>query len=321
MTDTLTPPVDRWKPPLRSPGDQVKGYYDEPVLMSGPWRWLITTYFFLGGISGASYLLAAVARRFGGSAGERVARAGSMVSLLAALPSPLLLILDLGRRARFHHMLRVFKPLSPMNTGAWALTAHSAAAGLSAWHDLAAAGALPQPLRAAGDLVPAGLVEAASAPTALYFSGYTGTLLAATAIPLWAKTPLLGPLFMASAAATGTAAVDGALALAGEEGPGLGVALAAAVALEGATELVYERRLGEVAGRPLKTGTAARWLKAHRAIGVAVPLALLASPWRRARGVRVLAAAAALAGGYCLRAAIVEGGHESARDPEAALAG
>jgi hypothetical protein len=46
-----------------------------------------------------------------------------------------LLVLDLGDPLRFHHMLRVFKPSSPMSLGTWCLTIFSlpltAAAGLS----------------------------------------------------------------------------------------------------------------------------------------------------------------------------------------------
>ena len=36
-----------------------------------------------------------------------------------------LLVLDLGDPLRFHHMLRVFKPSSPMSLGTWSLTVYS----------------------------------------------------------------------------------------------------------------------------------------------------------------------------------------------------
>ena len=36
-----------------------------------------------------------------------------------------LLVLDLGDPLRFHHMLRVFKPSSPMSLGTWSLTIYS----------------------------------------------------------------------------------------------------------------------------------------------------------------------------------------------------
>ena len=37
----------------------------------------------------------------------------------------MLLVLDLGDPLRFHHMLRVFKPSSPMSLGTWSLTVYS----------------------------------------------------------------------------------------------------------------------------------------------------------------------------------------------------
>src|SRR5215212_645390 len=62
---------------------------------SGPhWKWLIIGYFFLGGIAGASYVVASVAELLGGDGNRRIARAGRYVSFAALLPCPPLLILD-----------------------------------------------------------------------------------------------------------------------------------------------------------------------------------------------------------------------------------
>ena len=307
----------RWKPPVR--GGDVDGYYGQPVLLSGPWHWLVTWYFWLGGISGVSYVVAALARWFGGPRARDVARAGHLLSLAAIAPAPALLVLDLGRKARFHHMLRVFKPLSPMNMGAWALTVFGFMSGLSAWRELADMDVLPGPLAAAGRHLPADAVSVVGVSAGAYFSGYTGTLLSATAIPLWSRTPMLGGLFMASAAATGSAAVDGTLALAGRDAPGLLGPTVAALVGEAAISEAYLRALGPTAGKPLKDGPAARWFRAYRALGLAVPLALMVLPGRGSRWSRLAAAGAALAGGFCLRAAVVQGGHESARDPAAVL--
>jgi len=46
-----------------------------------------------------------------------------------------LLIADLGRPERFHHMLRVAKPSSPMSVGTWILTAYGPGSGLAAAAD------------------------------------------------------------------------------------------------------------------------------------------------------------------------------------------
>jgi hypothetical protein len=42
-----------------------------------------------------------------------------------------LLVADLGRKMRFHYMLRVFRPSSPLNVGAWLLTITASAGGVA----------------------------------------------------------------------------------------------------------------------------------------------------------------------------------------------
>ncbi|TMD09911.1 MAG: polysulfide reductase [Chloroflexi bacterium] len=306
----------------RAPAERA-GYAGQPVLNPPPWHHLIIWYFFLGGISGCAYVIAALARWFGGARGRPVARAGHLVSAAAIAPAPALLILDLGRPGRFHHMLRVFKPLSPMNLGSWAFAAFSAASALGGVRTLAHSATVPLPalLRRAGRLVPE-LLTLPGALVALFFSGYTGTLLAATAVPLWARTPLLGPLFMASSAATGGAAVQAALAVAGEDGGALELPERAALLGEVAIAGAWLRGLGPVARRPLLRGRErALFWGGYVGAGLALPLALSLLPGtvRHRRGLRLAGAAATLAGGLCLRAAVVRGGEASALDPEAAL--
>jgi formate-dependent nitrite reductase membrane component NrfD len=299
------------------------GYAGQPVLNAPSWHHLIIWYFFLGGVSGSAYLIAALARWFGGERGRPVARAGHLVSAAAIAPAPALLILDLGRPARFHHMLRLVKPLSPMNLGSWAFAGFSAASALGGLRTLAhtAAAPLPALLRRAGRLVPE-LLTLPGSLVALFFSGYTGTLLAATAVPLWARTPLLGPLFMASSAATGGAAVQGALAVTGEDGSVLELPERAALLGEVALAGAWLHQLGPVARRPLVRGRErALFWGGYAGAGLAVPLALSLLParLRHLRPVRLAGAAATLAGGLCLRAAVVRGGEASALDPEAVL--
>ena len=47
------------------------------------------------------------------------------IALVFLVIDLLLLVADLGDPLRFHHMLRVFKPSSPMSLGTWCLTAYS----------------------------------------------------------------------------------------------------------------------------------------------------------------------------------------------------
>jgi hypothetical protein len=53
------------------------------------------------------------------------ARAAYPIALVFLLIDLLCLVLDLGHRLRFHHMLRVFKLGSPMSFGTWSLTLFS----------------------------------------------------------------------------------------------------------------------------------------------------------------------------------------------------
>ena len=63
------------------------------------------------------------------------------IALGILLVDLLFLVLDLGQPSRFHHMLRVVKPSSPMSLGTWCLTAYSlpltvaAACSLFGWED------------------------------------------------------------------------------------------------------------------------------------------------------------------------------------------
>ena len=54
------------------------------------------------------------------------------------LASLYLLIADLGRPERFHYMLRVVKPSSPMSVGTWILTAYGPGSGVAAARTAAA---------------------------------------------------------------------------------------------------------------------------------------------------------------------------------------
>ena len=109
----------------KSTGDKDDGspaYYDITPLQSPVWTKEVGIYFFLGGLSSSAFSIARMADRFGGGKLRPVTQYGTLIAALAALPCAPLLIWDLGDRSRFHHMLRVWKPSSPMNLGSWTLT-------------------------------------------------------------------------------------------------------------------------------------------------------------------------------------------------------
>ncbi len=118
------------KPTVTSPADPQKpatepSYYDVPLLKKPVWSWEIATYFFFGGLSAGAYVLGRAAERGGGRKYRDLTRMASYVALGTLMPCPPLLIADLGDPKRFHHMLRVWKPGTPMNFGTWSIVAYS----------------------------------------------------------------------------------------------------------------------------------------------------------------------------------------------------
>ena len=121
--------------------------------------------------------------------------------------SPVLLILDLGRPRLFIHMLRVFKPQSPMSMGAWILAAFGTCVvpGLIALELHTShlfGGTTDQILR-----IVAGILIFGSAIFGVLLATYTGVLIGATAIPAWFLHCLLLPIHF------GTAGLGSAAAL------------------------------------------------------------------------------------------------------------
>ncbi|MGW4569411.1 NrfD/PsrC family molybdoenzyme membrane anchor subunit, partial [Streptomyces sp. NPDC004561] len=105
------------------PDATFSSYYGKPVLNKPTWKPLdIAGYLWLGGLAGASSLLAAggqVTGRPGLAAPAKVGAAGAISLSLAAL------VHDLGRPARFLNMLRVVKYTSPMSVGSWVLVGYA----------------------------------------------------------------------------------------------------------------------------------------------------------------------------------------------------
>lgn len=173
------------------------------------WPWLIDIYFFLGGIAGASYVLAAIADNFGSAEDRGMARTGYLLALGITPILALILITDLGMPGRFFHMLWVpkpstvigegainllgfhFKPYSPMSVGAWGLLvfgAFAAAGAYLSWDERPDRLALRRTLGLFGGLF------------AFFLAAYTGQLISATAQPLWMDSRLGGALFLVVAA-------------------------------------------------------------------------------------------------------------------------
>lgn len=315
------------------PDAAARSYYNIPPIHKPHWKWLVIVYFFAGGIAGMSYVVATIAQLLGGQHNRSITRAGRYISLVALLPSPVLLILDLGRPDRFHHMLRILKLRSPMSVGTWTLTIFGAFCGLSALIQAAEDGLLRRvsPISRPLLALPPKLIGALGLAFAFGTSGYTGILVSATAVPLWARNYLLmGPLFLASSLSNAVAAIRLVLSFARGTSQQTHKRLEqlelTALLAELGLLLAARINLGPVLDKPLRDGHLGR---VYRGLvlgaGISAPL-LLSSAGRLLhhrwdmRAVTPLSALLTLVGGQAFRYLIVMAGRASADDPQATFA-
>lgn len=321
-----------WEPRRggRSVADETRtSYYNIPVIHKPHWKWLIIVYFFLGGLSSASYVIASIAELVGGRDARSITRVGRYISLAALLPCPLLLILDLGRPERFLMMLRIVKLRSPMSVGTWGLTIFGALATLTALIQAAQDDVLVRFKLVTRCLLalPTPLINVLGGVFGFFVGGYTGVLLAVTAVPIWAKNALLlGPLFLSSAMSSGSAAITLVLSLTRGTSHSTIRRLERldTVALVVELGLIMTARLntGLVISRPIREGPLGhvfRW--GVVGAGIVAPLMLqvrgVVSKHERSRRTTILSASLTLLGGFLLRYVMVMAGRASADDPRA----
>jgi hypothetical protein len=297
--------------PMTVPPAEFRSYYGRPVLKAPVWTHDVPAYLFTGGLAAGSSLLAAGAD-LTGRPGLR--RTGRLTSLAALGASAYFLINDLGRPERFHHMLRVAKPTSPMSVGTWILTAFGPAAGVAAVAEFA--GALPRRgvLGLVRRLLPpagraAGLAAAGIAPGV---ATYTAVLIADTAVPSWHEAYPELPFVFAGGALASAAGVGLAAAPVAETGPARRLAVAG-TALELAAVRRIETRLGLLA-EPYRSGAAGRLLRLSRALSIAGAAGALLG--RRSRTLSALAGASLVAAAATTRFGVYAGGVASAKDPK-----
>jgi formate-dependent nitrite reductase membrane component NrfD len=276
-----------------------RSYYGRPVIKEPVWTWEIPTYFFTGGLAGASSVLS-LAAKIGRK--EKLSRVSLYVGALADIASPLLLVSDLGRPERFHHMLRVVKVTSPMNLGAWILLVSGGASNTAALLELLDR---LKPVKLAAESVAA----LAGPPLATY----TGVLVSDTAVPVWHEGRHELPwIFGASAAASAGAAACAFLDPV-DAGPARRLAVGA-VAAEGSLMQAMELRLGEV-GEVYRKGAAGTLSWAAKALA-GMGATILATRGGKSRRAAAVGGALVCAGELCLRWAVFKAGFQSARDPK-----
>jgi hypothetical protein len=277
----------------------TRSYYGRPILKEPVWTWEIPTYFFTGGLAGASSVLSTTARLTGN---EKLARRSLYLGALADAVSPALLVSDLGRPERFHHMMRVVKVTSPMNIGSWILLVSGGASSTAAVLELV------------DKLKPVKwLAEAVATLSGPLLATYTGVLVADTAIPVWHEARQELPWIFGASAAASAGAAACIFVPPREAGPARRLALAGVLA-EGALMQTMELRLGRV-GEVYRRGAAGKLSWAAKGLAT-TGAALLATKGRRSRGAAVLGGALVCAGEVCLRWSVFKAGFQSARDPK-----
>jgi hypothetical protein len=268
-----------------------QSYHNLPLLKPPVWTWEIPVYFFVGGAAGAAAVIAVAAQVTGTNA--RLVRDARRIAAIGAALSAPLLIADLGRPERFLHMLRVFKIRSPMSVGAWTVAVFGGAATVSGLSD-----------SVVGDA--ASLLAGA---TGLVMATYTGVLLGATAIPLWAEHARLLPVHF-GASALGSAV--SLLELRRHDDTALNILALGAAIFETLTGVEIEGR-DDRGSEPVRHGPTGTLTRVGGVLSGPIPLALrlLGLGSKRARQA---AAVSTLLGSLITRFAWVEAGKVSARD-------
>jgi hypothetical protein len=276
----------------------IRSYHGQPVLKEPIWSWEIPCYFYTGGLTGAASGLALLAELRGN---DLLARRAWVAATMGAGASPLLLISDLGRPARFLNMLRMFKVTSPMSVGSWILVVVGSCtpiAALDAW---------------TGRIPGGKYARRAAALFGLPLSTYTAALISNTAIPVWHEAHRMLPFVFGSGAAMSAGAATVALTPPEAAAPARRLALAGAVAGLATTE-VMERSLGQEA-EPYDQGAATSFRRVARISGVAGAL-LLASRGRSSRAAAVASGLLLSVAGVSTRWSVFKAGFQSAADPK-----
>ncbi len=186
------------KPPPLLEGGRESGYGNTPLTKAPAWQGNIACDALLNGMATGLFMVAAVSELAAPAIFTPAAKVAYPIALVLLLADLGLLVSDLGDPLRFHHMLRVFKPRSPMSVGTWCLTIFSlpltAAAALSLLAELGIDFEWARIIAVLVGLVP-GFGSAA----------YKGVLLSTNAQPGWKDARWMGGYLTNSALLIGCA--------------------------------------------------------------------------------------------------------------------
>jgi Ni/Fe-hydrogenase subunit HybB-like protein len=178
--------------------ENESGYANLPITKVPSWDGMIAWDVLLNGMATGLFMAAAVSELAAPAVFTPVAKVAYPVALVLLLVDLVLLVFDLGDPLRFHHMLRVLKPGSPMSVGTWCLTIFSlpltAAAALSLLAEFGMDFKWARILAVVAGLLPA-----------FGSAAYKGVLLSTNAQPGWKDARWLGGYLTNSAILIGCA--------------------------------------------------------------------------------------------------------------------
>lgn len=278
-------------------------YYDRPLLQESVWEWAIPVYYYVGGLTGASLVLSAAAQAKQSSELDLLIRRGHRIGFIGCVVSGGLLIYDLGRPSRFLNMLRVFRPTSPMNMGAWILSG----AGACVTGALFFGGFL------------GGLFGLLAGVFGLGLSTYTGVLVANSVIPIWQESRKALPILFGSSALASLGCTFDIFCERPAERRITNLIGNVGRAAELTAALVMERHASAVprVGRPFKRGVSGlMWRGAALLTFASLVVSTLPN---RTRKSRIAAGLLGTAGSLLLRITVEHLGTASARDARASF--
>ena len=172
------------------------GYADRTITKAPNWHGLVALDTLFNNMTTGLFLVAALGELAAPALFAEVARVAYPIALALLLADLVCLVLDLGDPLRFHHMLRVFKPTSPMSFGTWCLTVY----------------ALPLTVLGLLSILPTHTLDWLRRPAmilgllpALGTAVYKGVLFSTTAQPGWKDARWLGGYLVTSALLLGAA--------------------------------------------------------------------------------------------------------------------
>ncbi|MEK7450182.1 MAG: NrfD/PsrC family molybdoenzyme membrane anchor subunit, partial [Planctomycetota bacterium] len=153
----------------------------------------IAFYFYLTGVSAASFIISTMAYVFGMERFKAIGRIGAVIAPLVLIIAPIFLVIDLLQPMRFVHLFYMFNFRSPVTWGTILLTLYPINCLIYLFFIYKDNKAKIKTFGSIG------------IPLAIAVHGYTGFILAlAKGIALW-NTPLMPVYFLISAMVSGTA--------------------------------------------------------------------------------------------------------------------